>query len=113
VEGLRAAPEQTVEAASMAGASRWQIMRQVRLPLALPLMAVGLNQAIMFAFFMAIVAAFIGTQDLGQELQRTLAGGDLGRNFVLGFCVSAMALSFDMILKGWVARRKAALGMAS
>lgn len=113
VEGLRAAPEQTVEAAAMAGASRWQIMQQVRLPLALPLMAVGLNQAIMFAFFMAIVAAFIGTQDLGQELQRTLAGGDLGRNFVLGFCVSAMALSFDVILKGWVARRKAALGMAS
>ncbi len=113
VEGLRAAPEQTVEAAAMAGASRWQIMVQVRLPLALPLMAVGLNQAIMFGFFMAIVAAFIGTQDLGQELQRTLAGGDLGLNFLLGACVSAMALSFDVILKGWVARRKAALGMAA
>ena len=44
---------------------------------ALPTMAIGFNQAIMFAFFMVIIAAFIGTQDLGQELQRTLAGTNL------------------------------------
>ena len=66
----------------------------------------------MFAFFMVIIAAFIGTQDLGQELQRTLAGTELDKNFVLGMCVSLMALSFDMTIMAWTERRKKALGLA-
>ena len=65
----------------------------------------------MFAFFMVIIAAFIGTQDLGQELQRTLAGTDLGKNFVLGINVSLMALTFDMAILSWANRRKKALGL--
>jgi len=74
-------------------------------------MAIGFNQAIMFAFFMVIIAAFIGTQDLGQELQRTLAGTDLGKNFVLGTCVALMALTFDHVIMRWAEQRKAALGL--
>ncbi|NQZ74288.1 MAG: ABC transporter permease subunit, partial [Dinoroseobacter sp.] len=92
VEGLRGVPLEMTEAADMSGATRRQKLWSVQLPLALPTMAVGFNQAIMFAFFMVIIAAFIGTQDLGQELQKTLAGTDLGKNFVLGFCVALMAL---------------------
>ena len=62
-------------------------------------------------FFMTMIAAFIGTIDLGQELQRTLAGTDLGKNFVLGINVSLMALTFDMIIIRWAERRKALLGL--
>ena len=97
--------------ADMAGCSRWQKLTSVQLPLAMPTMAVGFNQGIMFAFFMVIIAAFIGTQDLGQELQRTLAGTDLGKNFVLGINVSLMALTFDMAILSWANRRKKALGL--
>lgn len=111
VEGLRAVPHEMIEAADMAGATRRQKLLNVQLPLALPTMAVGFNQAIMFAFFMVIIAAFIGTQDLGQELQRTLAGTDLGKNFVLGLCVSLMALTFDQTINSWAERRKRALGL--
>jgi glycine betaine/proline transport system permease protein len=112
IEGLRSVPPETTEAADMAGASRLQKLFAVQLPLALPTMGVGFNQAINFAFFMVIIAAFIGTQDLGQELQRTLAGTELGKNFVLGMNVSLMALSFDMIITKWTENRKAALGLA-
>ena len=80
--------------------------------MALPTMAVGFNQAVMFAFFMVIIAAFIGTQDLGQELQKTLAGNELGKNFVLGACVSLMALAFGHLILGWADKRKRALGLA-
>ena len=111
VEGLRGVPLEMTEAADMAGASRFQKLINVQLPLALPTMAVGFNQAIMFAFFMVIIAAFIGTQDLGQELQRTLAGTDLGKNFVLGLCVSLMALTFDQTIMSWTEKRKKALGL--
>ena len=111
IEGLRAVPLELVEAADMSGAGRFQKLRNVRLPLAMPTMAIGFNQAIMFAFFMVIIAAFIGTQDLGQELQRTLAGTDLGKNFVLGLCVALMALTFDMTLLSWAEAKKKVLGL--
>ena len=111
IEGLRAVPPELIEAADMSGAGRLQKLRNVRLPLAMPTMAIGFNQAIMFAFFMVIIAAFIGTQDLGQELQRTLAGTDLGKNFVLGFCVALMALTFDMTLLSWAQAKKKVLGL--
>ncbi|WP_299749033.1 ABC transporter permease subunit [uncultured Tateyamaria sp.] len=111
IEGLRTVPPEMTEAADMAGATRMQKLLKVQLPLALPTMAVGFNQAIMFAFFMVIIAAFIGTQDLGQELQRTLAGTDLGKNFVLGICVSLMALTFDLTIMKWATDRKKALGL--
>lgn len=111
IEGLRNVPAEMTEAADMSGATKRQKLLSVQLPLALPTMAVGFNQAIMFAFFMVIIAAFIGTQDLGQELQRTLAGTDLGKNFVLGINVSLMALTFDLAIISWAAKRKKALGL--
>ncbi len=111
VEGLRNVPLELTEAADMSGATRRQRLINVEFPMALPTMAVGFNQAIMFAFFMVIIAAFIGTQDLGQELQKTLAGNELGKNFVLGINVSLMALTFDHIIMMWARARKEKLGL--
>ena len=112
IEGLRTVPPEITEAADMSGATRRQKRWSVQLPMALPTMAVGFNQAIMFAFFMVIIAAFIGTQDLGQELQRTLAGTELGKNIVLGLNVSLMALTFDLAVMSWAENRKKVLGLA-
>ena len=111
IEGLRTVPPELTEAADMSGATARQKMMNVQLPLALPTMAVGFNQAIIFAFFMVIIAAFIGTQDLGQELQKTLAGTELGKNIVLGINVSLMALTFDIAITTWAEKRKQALGL--
>ncbi len=111
IEGLRTVPPEMTEAADMAGAIRMQKLWNVQLPLALPTMAVGFNQAIMYAFFMVIIAAFIETQDLGQELQRTLAGTNFGKNFVLGICVSLMALTFDVTIMKWTSDKKSVLGL--
>ena len=113
IEGLRNVPSELTEAADLSGATRRQKLVKVQLPLALPTMAVGFNQAIMFAFFMVIIAAFIGTQDLGQELQRTLAGTDLGKNFVLGMNVALMALTFDLTIMRWAARKNEMLGLGN
>ena len=113
IEGLRNVPSEMTEAADMSGATKRQKLLGVQIPLALPTMAVGFNQAIMFAFFMVIIAAFIGTEDLGQELQRTLAGTDLGKNFVLGMNVALMALTFDLTIMSWAARRNKLLGLGT
>lgn len=111
IEGLRGVPPEMTEAADMAGATRRQKLWNVQLPLAMPTIAVGLNQALIFAFFMVIIAAFIGTRDLGQEMQRTLAGTHLGKNFTLGFSVVFMALTFDIAINAWAERRRKLLGL--
>ena len=111
IEGLRGVPAEMTEAADMSGATRSQKLWNVQLPLAMPTIAVGLNQALMFSFFMVIIAAFIGTRDLGQEMQRTMAGTELGKNFTLGFSVVLMALAFDIAINSWAERKRKILGL--
>ena len=112
IEGLRGVPVELIEAAQMSGATYGQILWGVRLPLALPTMMVGVNQSVMFALFMVIIAAFIGTQDLGQEMQRALSSTDVGKGLVLGLAVAFMGLMVDHLATRWAARRKAALGLS-
>ncbi|MDF3604785.1 ABC transporter permease subunit [Paracoccus sp. DMF-8] len=104
IEGLRGIAPELVEAAEMSGASRRQMLWHVRLPLALPTILVGLNQSVMFALFMVIIAAFIGTQDLGQEMQRALSTADVGKGLVLGSAVAAMGLMVDYLVTSWPKR---------
>ena len=110
IEGLRGVPTDVIEAADMSGANYFQKLIFVRLPLALPTIAVGANQSVLFALFMAIIAAFIGTQDLGQELQRALSSTDVGKGLVLGFAVALIGLTVDQLIMTWVRSRRKALG---
>ncbi len=112
IEGLRMIPPEIVESARMSGASSAQLLRHVKLPLAVPTLVVGANQSIMFALFMVIIAAFIGTQDLGQEMQRALSSTDVGKGLVLGLAVAFMGLMADHLLLKWARSRGASLGGA-
>lgn len=111
IEGLRGVPEAQIEAADMSGATRRQTLWSVRLPLALPTIMVGVNQSVMFSLFMVIIAAFIGTQDLGQEMQRALSSSDVGKGLVLGLAVAFMGLMVDHLVTTWAAHRRRALGL--
>ena len=111
VFGLRKVPPQTVEAALMAGCNRWQLLWKVRLPLAFPEIMLGVHQTIMFSLFMAIIAAFIGTKDLGQEMFKAMAHSDIGKALVVGLCVSCMGLISDSLIAGWAEKRKKELGL--
>ena len=113
IEGLRGVPENLLEASNMSGASQWQKLRTVEFPMALPTIMVGLNQTVMFSLFMVIIAAFIGTQDLGQEMQRALSSTDVGKGLVLGLCVAFMGLMIDHLITRWGRERQEILGIAS
>lgn len=109
IEGLRNIPPEIVESAQMSGAGPGQLLWHVKLPLAVPTLVVGANQSIMFALFMVIIAAFIGTQDLGQEMQRALSSTDVGKGLVLGFAVAFMGLMADHLLLKWARNRDTSL----
>ena len=112
IEGLRNIPLSLEEATISSGASPRQRLMQLQLPLALPHIMVGINQTVMFSLFMVVIAAFIGTQDLGQEMMRALSFSDLGKGLVLGFCVAFLGLSVDQLVSSWARRRKRELGLA-
>ena len=87
IEGLRNVPNTGKRQCQSDADAIWK----VQFPLALQ-RQLGLTKRLCLPFA-TMIAAFIGTIDVGQELQRTLAGTDLGKNFVLGINVSLMALT--------------------
>ena len=111
VEGLRAVPRELHEAVTMAGCSRRQRLMQLELPIAMPHIMLGVNQTIMFAFSMVIIAAFVGTIDLGQQIFKALSETNIGKGIVLGLCVSFMALSIDHLVTRWSRERRRLLGL--
>lgn len=106
IEGLRSVPAQYGEACDMSGCTTWQKLVKVQIPLALPHIMIGINQALVFALFMAIIAAFIGTQDLGQEMMRALSETDVGKGLVLGLNVAFIGMTVDYISTLWSTKRK-------
>ncbi|GMG82999.1 ABC transporter permease subunit [Paralimibaculum aggregatum] len=111
IEGLLGVPPALKEAVDMSGGTRRQRLWSLELPMALPHMMVGLNQTVMFSLFMVIIAAFIGTQDLGQEMMRALSSNDVGKGLVLGLCVAFIGLMVDHLANTWAAKRRRALGL--
>lgn len=109
--GLRNVPQEIVEAGLTSGCTQRQLLWNIRMPLAFPEIMLGINQTIMFALFMIIIAAFIGTKDIGQEIFRALTFNDAGKGLVLGLCVAFMGLTVDQLITAWSTKRRQRLGL--
>lgn len=81
------------------------------MPLTLPRIMLGVNQTIMMGLFMVAIAALVGTQDLGQEINIALTNADSGRGLVAGLCVAAIGLTADQLIGSWAAKRNRQLGL--
>ena len=110
--GLRNVPHHIVEAATTSGCTENQILWKVRMPIAMPEIVLGLNQTLMFGLFMVMIAGFIGTVDLSQEIFRALTFNDGGKGLVIGLCVAFIGLTADRLLVEWAERRKRMYGIA-
>ena len=75
---LRNVPAEVVEAATCFGCTRTQLLWRVKMPLAMPVIMLGLNQTIMFGIAMLVIAALVGTNGLGQRVYIGLGDGDFG-----------------------------------
>ena len=102
--GMAQVPHARLEAAEIAGCTRWQSLIWVRFPAALPTLLIGVNQTIMMAFSMLVIAALVGTQDLGQEVLIALNRSLVGEGIIAGLCVACLALIADGLLKAAAAR---------
>ena len=109
--GLRNVPAEVVEAATCCGCTRLQLFWRVRLPLALPVMMLGLNQTIMFGVAMLVIAALVGTNGLGQQVYIGLGDGDFGVGMVAGIGMAFIAMIADRMTQEWSRARQEQLSL--
>ena len=112
VEGLRSVPATLQDAGSMSGVNNFQRWVNIEMPLAFPHIMLGINQTVVFALFMVIIGAMIGTDDLGQYILKALSDKNgIGNGLMLGLCVAFIGLAVDHLIRTWADQKKIALGM--
>jgi glycine betaine/proline transport system permease protein len=102
--GIRQVPKQVQEAAKAYGATNKQLLKEVRLPLALPTILAGVNQTTMMGLAMVVIASMIGARGLGQEVLLAINRVDVGRGFEAGISIVILAIVIDRITQG-IAKR--------
>ncbi len=99
--GIRQVHPELVEAAVSFGANPWQVLRKVQLPLAMPSVMAGLNQTIMMALSMVVIAALIGAGGLGGPVVQGLNTLDIGLATIGGLSIVLLAMVLDRITQGF------------
>ncbi|HEX7002743.1 MAG TPA: proline/glycine betaine ABC transporter permease [Trueperaceae bacterium] len=102
--GIRLVDKEVIEASRSFGANPGQTLVEVQLPLALPNIMAGINQTIMMALAMVVVASMIGARGLGQEVLRGLQRGDVGYGLEAGLAIVILAVIIDRVTQGYSRR---------
>lgn len=111
--GVRSVSEELIEAGLVSGCTRTQLLRHIRLPMALPEILLGINQTIMLALSMLVITALVGTRDLGQEVYIALTKADTGRGLVAGLSIAFIAIIADRLINASARQARIRFGMES
>ena len=95
--GIREVDKEVLEAADAFGANRMQKLFRVQLPLALPTIFAGINQTIMMALAMVVIASMIGVRGLGQPVLKAISNQYLTMGLLNGFAIVVLAVIFDRV----------------
>ena len=109
--GLRSVSAEVIEAAECMGCTRWQMLWQVKIPLAMPVMMLGLNQTIMYGISMLVITALVGTSGLGQQVYIGLGDGDFGVGMTAGIGMAIIAIVADRLTQAWSRKKQEELGI--
>ncbi len=102
--GIRQVDPEVVEAGHAFGAHPRAILREIQVPLAMPTIMAGVNQVIMLALSMAVIAGLVGAGGLGGQVTTSIARLDIGLGFEAGLSVVVLAVYLDR-LTGAIGRR--------
>jgi glycine betaine/proline transport system permease protein len=95
--GIRLVDRDVLEAADAFGSSNWQKLKNVQLPLAMPTIMAGINQTIMMALAMVVIASMIGVQGLGQPVLKAIANQYFTLGMFNGLAIVGIAIIFDRV----------------
>ena len=99
--GIRLVDAEVLEAAHAFGAGRWKLLFGVQLPLALPNVMAGVNQTIMMALAMVVIASMIGVKGLGEPVLRAVNNQYFALGLFNGAAVVTLAIVFDRITQSY------------
>lgn len=102
--GIRLVDAEVLEAATAFGASRWQRLFGVQLPLAMPNIMAGINQTIMMALAMVVIASMIGVKGLGQPVLKSITNQYFTLGLFNGLAIVALAIIFDRVSQAYARR---------
>ncbi|MBL7166874.1 MAG: proline/glycine betaine ABC transporter permease [Dehalococcoidales bacterium] len=102
--GIRQVDTQILEASKSFGTTTWQLLTKVQIPLAIPTILAGVNQTIMMALAMVVLASMIGAAGLGVEVLTGLGRINPGQAFVGGISIVFLAIILDRISQGFAKR---------
>lgn len=103
--GIRQVSTEVVEAGQAFGTTRLQLLKDIQLPIALSTIMVGLNQTIMMALGMVVIAAMIAAGGLGLTVLKGINRLDVGLAFTGGIGIVLMAIILDRITQSWAKER--------
>ena len=103
--GIRQVDPSVVEAGRASGTTSWQLLRKIQIPLAMPTILAGLNQTIMMALAMVVIASMIGARGLGIEVLNGINRLEVGRGFLGGISIVFLAVILDRISQGFASRK--------
>ena len=95
--GIRQVPGDAVEAAEAFGSTPRQTLREVQLPLAFPTIMAGVNQTVMLALAMVVIASLVGAEGLGRPVLDGLQNLNIGLAFVGGLGIVILAMIIDRL----------------
>ena len=99
--GIRLVDKDILEATDAFGAGSWQRLVSVQLPLALPNIMAGVNQTIMLALSMVVIASMIGVKGLGQPVLQAVTNQYFALGLFNGAAVVALAIVFDRVSQNY------------
>jgi len=102
--GIREVDKETLEASTAFGATTMQKLKSVQIPLALPTIFAGVNQTIMMALAMVVIASMIGVKGLGVPILRAISNQYLALGLFNGLAIVALAIIFDRITQRYGTR---------
>ena len=104
--GIRQVDPEVIEAARAFGSTGKQILLKVQIPMAIPTIMAGVNQTIMMALAMVVIASMIGAKTIGTEVLNGIARLEVGRGFIGGVGIVIMAIIIDRISQGLAKPRR-------
>lgn len=105
--GIRQVPAELIEASDAFGSTAWQKLVKVQMPLARPTVMAGINQSIMLALSMVVIASMIGAKGLGAEVYRAVTQIKIGAGFEAGLAIVIMAILLDRITQSMGKKKNA------